>query len=366
MRMGITERKRSSRSSIKKEPVLKPKNKPSDISDNSVPSSLLTVGRISYNLIDTIYIPIITRIADRQSEQYAASLLEYEESLKQQEKLNSDSNDTDADADADLDGILETEPTEEKEPTEPIPPIPKPSISSLLFASTFHREEIQSQILTPTALHFTTPLTSKRGTPSPQWKIHANAAKFERHLDEKYGRFRPFITQHPEVEQFLRTTQRRIAKGEIGSPFRQGDPPMDVKASIILLFLLHRNGVRWEVMGLSVLFLLVGLQPWALVFAVAVGRWVIGRRRKKMGAGWLLTKKEEIKVVKPYYAKVTRNIGDRRERGIGDFYRDTIKKAKHDYLLRPVGEPIATTKDAADAADYLTDAAVTNKKGQHD
>jgi len=290
MRMGIIDKKTRPR---KTKPVLAAsKSKRQD-------STTVSVGRILSNLIDAVYTPRLTRIAEQQAEEYAKSLLEYDESIKDS-ALDLD------DSDANLYAAE------------------KPSITSVLFASNFIREEFSSTVLGYTSEHFTT-----LGRSIPQWKVHANAAKFERHLDEKYGRFRPFITQHPEIEFFLKNSQRKLAKGEF-SPFRCGDPPMDKKASIILLFILHRNGVRLEVTFLSTLFLLVGLQPWALVFLVAIGRYLLERRQKKKIAGWL---KDDVKVVKPYYAKAMESVANDDE--------DAVNKVKHDFLLKPVGVPIS-------------------------
>jgi len=283
--MGRNEKKRRSH-----------KTKPVLTTNNTLENK--SVGRISSSLIDSVYSPRLSLILEKQSEQYANSLLEYEESIK--------------DAQDDIDGSAKT--------------TVKPSINSLLFASTFAREEFLSTVLSETSEYFTTV-----GRSAPQWKVHANAAKFERQLDEKYGRLRPFITQHPEIEVFLRSTQRKLAKGEF-SPFRRGDPPMDKKASIILLFILHRNGVRLEVTFLSTLFLLVGLQPWALVFLVAVGRYVLERRRRRKIAGWL---RDDVKVVEPYYAKATESVPSTD--------KCAVKKAKHSCLLQPVGVSISPT-----------------------
>jgi len=339
--------------------------------DPNDPPSILTIGQISPNLIDAIYAPLLTHIAERQSEQYADLMIEYEEKkmmlMSEAEEAEEEGGDNEVDGDekedgedSDLSNILETESKIE------IDMDPPPSINSLLFAQSFHRDELTSQILTPTSEYFTTATTSSSSsrrynnniTPNlPQWKIHANAAKFERHLDEKYGRLRPFLTEHPEIERFIRSTQRKLARGEIGpkSAFRQGDPPMDLKASIILLFLLHRNGVRWEVMTLSFLFLLVGLQPWALVALVCFGRWMMNRRRDQMGNGWLVGSREEVKVCEPYYARAVS--------GGGNGGKEAVEKAKHNLLLKPVGEPLVPN---GTDADYFTTTTTTTDKPNDD
>ena len=66
------------------------------------------------------------------------------------------------------------------------------------------------------------------------WKVHAKAARFERLMDEKYGMFRPFLKEHPEIEQFVRSVQRKYATGQY-SPLRQGKPPIPKSTAVIVL-----------------------------------------------------------------------------------------------------------------------------------
>jgi len=113
--------------------------------------------------------------------------------------------------------------------------------------------------------------------------------------------------------------QRKYARGGY-SPFRQGDAPVDKKTSIIILFIMHRNGVKMENLILGGTFFLVGLQPLALVLLVILGRQLFEGRKKKKVAGWLGS---EVKSVQPYYADA----------------KDDA--AKQDILRKPVGTPIS-------------------------
>ena len=83
-----------------------------------------------------------------------------------------------------------------------------------LFATSQDIEELNI-LLKETSSHFSTPANT--------YKVHANAAKFERLLDEKYGRFRPFIESHPQVEVFIKNISRKYAMGAF-SPFKKSVP----------------------------------------------------------------------------------------------------------------------------------------------
>ena len=283
MRMGIANKKQSN--SRQKKPVLQTTDVQEKLASKTIGVS------VASNLIETIYSPQITERSTSQAEQYAEALLAYEDAM-QSFNLSGDE--------------------EQSATTNPDAPT-EPKINSYLYGTPESREEILT-ILSETSTHFT---TVGKGS-AAKWKIHANAAKFERHLDEKYGRFRPFIREHPEIEVFLRSMQRKYARNEF-SAFRQTDPPIDKKTSIIILFIMHRNGVKKENIVLAATFFLVGLQPWALVLLVCVGHMLFQGRKKKKVAGWL---GGEVKTVKPYYAEAV------------------DEKAKHDILLKPVGTPI--------------------------
>lgn len=241
---------------------------------------------MSANLIESIYEEKLINIANQQAEKYAQDLLQVDVS----------SNETD---------------------------MSKVNIDTYLFASTDAREEFLT-LISDTSNHFKTV-----GKSVPKWKVHANAAKFERLLNEKYGRFRPFITKYPQIETNLRNLQRKYNRGEF-SPFRQGPAPIDKKASIILLVIMHRNGAKMETVFLTALFFLVGLQPWALIALVAFGRFLIERRKRTKLGGWL---GDEVKSIESYYSEaITLGSND-------DDQKDS--KIKNDLLLKPVGTPMS-------------------------
>lgn len=282
MRMGITDKKQSK--SRQKKPVLLNSDEPDK-------NTLKQVGgSISANLVDAIFSPKIKEVSTSQAEQYAEALLAYQDA--KEDALNF---------------------TSEGDQSETNPDFPEPNVNSYLFGSVESREEILT-ILSETSSQFSTV-----GKSAAKWKVHANAAKFERSLDEKYGVFRPFITEHPEIEVFIRNSQRKYARGEY-SPFRKGAAPVDMKTSIIILVIMQRNGVKMENLVLATTFFLVGLQPWALVLLVILGRQIFEGRKKKKIAGWV---GDKVKTVKPYYAEAKDD------------------KAKRDLLLKPVGNPIS-------------------------
>ena len=197
------------------------------------------VGLLSSDLISSLYAPWFRRIAQQQIAQYAEDLLEYRDATEE--------------AEIGADGEVQLPPA-------PVAP---------LFDSQFMIDELAITLKETSDYFF---------DKSAAWKVHANAAKFERVLDEKYGRFRPFVTQHPEIEQFLRGVQRRYATGQF-SPFR--DPPIPRSTAIVILFMMQRGGLRWEVMGLAIMFFLVGLQPWALVSVVLLVQMLVFRRQRR-------------------------------------------------------------------------------------
>ena len=158
----------------------------------------------------------------------------------------------------------------------------KPSLP--LFSSTTDIESL-TVLLSELSTHFTS-----------TYKAHANAAKFERLLDEKYGRFRPFIESHPQVEYVFKKLQRKYVRGEF-SPFAQ-QRPMGLSSAVMMLFML-RQRVEMPLLILVGLFTIIGLQPWALVGLVCVGRYSVEKRRRKRLGG--MTKR--VKIVESYYAQ---------------------------------------------------------------
>lgn len=113
-------------------------------------SATLQPGRVTTNVVASIYGPRLIEKATEISEQYASRLLDWE--------------DDDA-------------------ANNPRPKQPK------LFATEKSIEELADLIRS----------TSRSMSGSGSWRARVNAAKFERQLDEKYGFLRPLLT-HPTVE----------------------------------------------------------------------------------------------------------------------------------------------------------------------
>lgn len=230
-------------------------------------SSETVIGRLNPDIIASVYAPYITRVAEKQLEQYATDLLTYQELMKDLKDGKQDS------ADIDADGNIRFENGQPIEPSKP------------LFSTRFNVDEAKT-VLKETSDHFF----------QGGYRAHLNANKFERRLNEKYGRFRPFMEAHPEVEQFLRSSHRKYLAGHF-SPFRQTSPPIPRSTAVVILFMMQRGKVRWEIMVLATLFFLVGLQPWALVAIVALVQALVARRRRKPLRGM----KTEIEAVDPFY-----------------------------------------------------------------
>ena len=256
-------------------------------------SPTLVVGQISPDVISSILGPALTDLAVQSVEEYADAVLAFEH-------VNQFVEDTDVEVEVDLDGDI-------IEPEQP----PKPPSTQQLFSSQLDIENL-TELLTSTSQHFST---------TNSWKVHANAAKFERLLDEKYGRLRPFIESHPELEIFIKNVQRKYAMGAF-SPFRKSEPPVGKTTSIMLLFMMHRNGVRTDALLLAATFFLVGLQPWALVGLVILGKWEMDRRKRKRIGGM----PKKIVAVESYYANNEANMSEEEE-----------TQAKYALLDTPVG-----------------------------
>ncbi len=274
-------------------------------------SPTLVVGQISSNVIESIYSPALYALAVASVENYADAILAYDEQTSlaltamsgDAANATHDYDDDDdveviveggEEAELDLDGSLKFCGTSgsscnNNDVPQIINPLPPPSSHRLLFTTQHDIDELSS-LLRETSAHFS--------TPSNSWKIHANAAKFERLLDEKYGKFRPFIESHPNVELFIKNVQRKYAMGAF-SPLRKGNAPINKTTAIMILFMMHRNNVKWEALILVATFCLVGLQPWALVTLVAVGKWEMERRKGRRVYGM----PKKLKVCEPYYAR---------------------------------------------------------------
>lgn len=269
-------------------------------------SAGLVVGKVSSNLITSIYTPQFLYLANLRLEAYADEYLEYQEAVAAAENAKAEEVEVEADGAVTVEDIAE-----------PTPP---------LFHSQRAIDEM-SEVLADTSKHFSAPKNA--------WKVHVNAAKFERLLDEKYGVFRPFITEHPEIETFVRSVQRKYHMGGF-SPFRKGDPPIPRTTSIIILFMMQRNGVRWDALLLVALFALVGLQPWALIAIVALVHQQLNSRRKKLVGGM----KPVTEPLNAYYHS-------------SDGTETLDNDQKMSLLLDPVGTKLAADTDI-DASQFDT------------
>jgi phytoene dehydrogenase-like protein len=281
-----------------------------------------TVGRLSADLVESIYMSKIKDLANARLEQYAADFLDYDEMMKEMKQQQQQAErDDSATAEMGADGTVHIMLDENSSTTHPPPP------RRPIFYSQYTINEWTNQ-MQEVSEHF---FSSKS---SAGWHIHANAAKFERMLDERYGMFRPFIKQHPEVEDVIRNVQRKYARGYF-SPLRKSeDSPIPKSTAVIILFMMHRGGMQWQITLLSALFFLVGLQPWAMVALVAFGRFLmVNRQGKAIGTFQKKkNKKKKIPSIEPYY------------KGMSDQQKQAI-------LLQPVGTPLTTELAAGDLED---------------
>jgi len=309
--MGRPTKKRKSRSSKK-----------ADTQNPNPPkfsSPTLVVGRVQSNIIQSILAPALTDLAVKSVESYADQVLEDallgdalmgEEGLRDS-VLDGGEKKEEVEVELDLDGniVASSSSRSQQTSTNNKSTEKKPL---LLFATQSDIDEFQT-VLDETSSHFS--------TPSNAWKIHANAAKFERLLDEKYGRFRPIIESHPQIEVFFKNIQRKYAMGAF-SPLKEKNP-VNKTTAIMILFMMHRQNVRADALILMAIFCLVGLQPWALVTLVAVGRWEM-ERRKGRKIGGMPTKMKECE---PYYAKDVAS----------DMKEEEERAKKYEILSTPVG-----------------------------
>lgn len=276
-------------------------------------SSEVLLGRISSDVMANYFAPTLQELAEASLEQYADQVLMYQDLIRDYETKNpvevsevETEVEAEGEVEVEVDGTVKPVDNGLPPSTPPTPP-PRP-----LFHSQYMIDEFLGTI-SDVSHHF----SDKGG-----WKIHANAAKFERSLDEKYGIFRPFITNHPEIETFIRSVQRKYEMGYF-NPLRQGDPPIPKSTAVILLFMMQRNNVRWDAMILFGVFVLVGLQPWALVLIIALFQHLLNRRTSKP----IGTMRSHVEPAEAYW------------RVKNDSESDEFK-AKKDILLRPVGEPL--------------------------
>ena len=283
-------------------------------------SAEVVVGQLSPDIVSTYFIPRFKAIADGVLERYADEVLLYEDAIRELGRVSSGNVTGDdlveGEVQMDVDGTIDVATSDDPVETSPIKPPKQP-----LFHSQFVIDEM-SNILEESSSHF----FAKEGG----WKTKANAAKFERLMDEKYGIFRPFIKDNPQLEDAIRSIQRKYATGYF-SPFRQKEPPIPKSTAVIVLFMMQRGKVRWEIILLTAAFLLAGLQPWALVLIVATIQGLLGRR-KHAAVGKM---KRKIEAVGSYYEGCT------------------TKDEKYEKLKRPVGSPAANFNERESVFDTI-------------
>lgn len=286
MRMGQPEK---TRRGVKPPPRADAKGKPRKAAAGSV------VGKLSPDIISTYFGPELISLATSALENYTQELVEYSDLFRQYEQGL-------AEVDVGNDGTM-------KVSSEPPTPPRKP-----LYQSQYWIDQLE-ETLSDTSDYF----QSKNGG----WKIQAKAARFERRMDEKYGIFRPFLKEHPELEQYVRSVQRKYSQGYF-SPFRQGKAPIPKSTAVIILFMMHRGNVHWQVTLLAALFFLVGLQPWALVVIVA-GAHTMFESRKKRPRKPMPT---HIPAVDPYYSNDD------------EVSKESDIQQKSEMLTKPVGQKL--------------------------
>jgi hypothetical protein len=125
-------------------------------------SSTLQPGRMTTNVIASIYGPILIEKAIQVSEQYASALLDWEDEVGNLSNTNGSNMTT----------------TIRSRPKKP-----------QLFATQKSVDDLSELIRS----------ASRSMSGNGSWRARVNAAKFERQLDEKYGFLRPLLT-HPTVE----------------------------------------------------------------------------------------------------------------------------------------------------------------------
>lgn len=252
------------------------------------------VGRLSSDLIAVVYAPKFRDIAQDILETYAGHVVEYEETI-----LNG-TEEAEIEASGKISGDFPVQP-----PLEP------------LFSTQFLVDEFTNK-LSETSEYF-----GRDGG----WKIEANSAKFERLLDERYGMLRPLVTKYPQIEQVVRSVQRKYLAGDF-SPFRQSDPPIPRSTAIILLFMMQRGGISWQILLLVSLFFLVGLQPWALIAIIAIIQAMVNQRKNKP----IGKMRKRIPLTEPYY-------------------RGFDEELRQDCLLKPVGRSLGK-EEKIDPGEY--------------
>eukprot|EP00815_Leptocylindrus_aporus_P003780 CAMPEP_0116059414 /NCGR_PEP_ID=MMETSP0322-20121206/5774_1 /TAXON_ID=163516 /ORGANISM="Leptocylindrus danicus var. apora, Strain B651" /LENGTH=888 /DNA_ID=CAMNT_0003543775 /DNA_START=224 /DNA_END=2891 /DNA_ORIENTATION=- len=226
------------------------------------------IGLLTPNLIQSIYAPLLKDYATKQSEEFAQYLV-------------SSKNLSETDINNTCEGG-------EKEECDVSGGVDAEQMPNTIYQSQKNLDELDEFLN----------LLSKDFSHGGEWKAKVNSAKFERRLNEKYGIFRPLLTD-PRYEPYVRFIQRKYALGQF-SPFRESSKrPMSLSSSMILLYMLYRNKVLVDGIVLAALFLIVGLQPWALVFLVSVATILLEKRRKSNIFSTDMGKHPV--VVKPFY-----------------------------------------------------------------
>lgn len=279
------------------------------------------VGKLSPDIISVAFAPDMKLKAKESLEHYTEELMHYEDAVKAYEAAKQQTQ-----VEIDANGEQQTQEL----PPEPVPPkVP-------VYRSEYWIKEFD-EMLSDTTEFF----QSKNGG----WKAHAKAARFERIMNERYGRLRPLLKEYPELETMVKTLQRRYATGYF-SPIRQGKPPIPKSTAVIILFMMQRGNLRWEVTVLSVLFFLVGLQPWALVVLVAGGQLLMDKRKRRP----FKPMKKYIPSTSPYYAI---DHDEEKEEVDDEAEAEKERQNKIDILRQPVGTKIGD--EVFDAATHPYD-----------
>ena len=280
------------------------------------------VGKLSPDFISVYFAPELKLKAKESLEKYSENLMHYEDAIKAYETAKQQQAEVEIDASGEQHIEL------------PLPPAP-PKTS--LYKSEYWLNEFD-KMLKESSDYFQT----KNGG----WKAHARAARFERIMDERYGRLRPLLKKYPELETMAKSLQRKYVTGNF-SPLRQGKAPIPKSTAVIILFMMQRGNLRWEVTVLSVLFFLVGLQPWALVVLVAGGQALMDNRKRRP----LKPMKSHMPSTNPYYAveyrEEEKNLTEEEE-------AEREKQHKIHVLKQPVGTKIGN-QDVFDASSHEYD-----------
>jgi len=284
------------------------------------------VGKLSPDIISVYFEPELTNKATESLERFSDELMQYDDAVKEYEKAIEEQKKQQQQTEVEIDADGTTSSTIEL-PAQPVPP------KAPLYKSEYWVKEFE-EMISDTQDYF----QSKNGG----WKAHARAARFERIMDERYGRFRPLIKQYPELEQFVKTVQRRYAIGHF-SPFRQGKPPIPKSTAVIILFMMQRGNLRWEVTVLSVLFFLIGLQPWALVVLIAGGHALMDNRKRRP----LKPMKKYMPSTPPYYAIEVEEDEDDNDNDNNTYSEEVEEKERQrkiDMLKQPVGTKLGVNE----------------------